>query len=297
MQVEFKNVSFYYNYNMKDEKKALSDINMYLQSNLIHGIIGSIGSGKSTMLELMNGITMPTSGEITIGKYELFKKSFKFNKFRYDVGLVYQFPEKQFFCNSVGEEVAFAEKIFNPKNKNIKTKVVKVLKMVGLDKTYLKRNSSMLNGGEKRRVAIASVLISNPKLLILDEPTIGLDNNSKKNLMDLLRILKEKYLKTIIIVTHDVDMLYEIVDNVVVLNKGKIVVQGNKLDVFSNVDLLDKNNAPVPSVIRTEKIIYDKTGVDLGYLPNMNSLVRAIKSAIEKNKFEDQKKGIISILF
>ena len=286
MQVEFKNVSFYYNYNMKDEKKALSDINMYLQSNLIHGIIGSIGSGKSTMLELMNGITMPTSGEITIGKYELFKKSFKFNKFRYDVGLVYQFPEKQFFCNSVGEEVAFAEKIFNPKNKNIKTKVVKVLKMVGLDKTYLKRNPSMLNGGEKRRVAIASVLISNPKLLILDEPTIGLDNNSKKNLMDLLRILKEKYLKTIIIVTHDVDMLYEIVDNVVVLNKGKIVVQGNKLDVFSNVDLLDKNNAPVPSVIRTEKIIYDKTGVDLGYLPNMNSLVRAIKSAIEKNKFE-----------
>ena len=292
MQVEFKNVSFYYNYNMKDEKKALSDINMYLQSNLIHGIIGSIGSGKSTMLELMNGITMPTSGEITIGKYELFKKSFKFNKFRYDVGLVYQFPEKQFFCNSVGEEVAFAEKIFNPKNKNIKTKVVKVLKMVGLDKTYLKRNSSMLNGGEKRRVAIASVLISNPKLLILDEPTIGLDNNSKKNLMDLLRILKEKYLKTIIIVTHDVDMLYEIVDNVVVLNKGKIVVQGNKLDVFSNVDLLDKNNAPVPSVIRTEKIIYDKTGVDLGYLPNMNSLVRAIKSAIEKNKFEDQKKAV-----
>ncbi len=292
MQVEFKNVSFYYNYNMKDEKKALSDINMYLQSNLIHGIIGSIGSGKSTMLELMNGITMPTSGEITIGKYELFKKSFKFNKFRYDVGLVYQFPEKQFFCNSVGEEVAFAEKIFNPKNKNIKTKVVKVLKMVGLDKTYLKRNPSMLNGGEKRRVAIASVLISNPKLLILDEPTIGLDNNSKKNLMDLLRILKEKYLKTIIIVTHDVDMLYEIVDNVVVLNKGKIVVQGNKLDVFSNVDLLDKNNAPVPSVIRTEKIIYDKTGVDLGYLPNMNSLVRAIKSAIEKNKFEDQKKAV-----
>ena len=116
----------------------------------------------------------------------------------------------------------------------------------------------------------------------MDEPTIGLDNNSKKRLMKLLRNLKTKYLKTIIIVTHDVDMLYEIVDNVVVLNDGRLVKEGNKLSVFSDVEKLDENNTPVPNVVRVEKMIYDKTGIDLGYQANMNALVRAIAHAKKK---------------
>lgn len=282
MEVIFRDVNFFYNYGMENENHALKNINICLDSNLIHGIIGPIGSGKSTMLELMNGITKPTTGSIIIGKYKLYQKGFNFNKFRYDVGLVYQFPEKQFFCNTVAEEVAFAEKVFSRKNKNIKNKVIKVLKIVGLDESYLNRSPFSLNGGEKRRVAIASVLISNPKLLIMDEPTIGLDNNSKKRLMKLLRNLKTKYLKTIIIVTHDVDMLYEIVDNVVVLNDGRLVKEGNKLSVFSDVEKLDENNTPVPNVVRVEKMIYDKTGIDLGYQANMNALVRAIVNAKKK---------------
>ena len=286
MEVIFRNVSFSYNYGLKNEKQALKDINLCFDSNLIHGIIGPIGSGKSTMLELMNGITKPTSGDIVVGKYELHKKNFDFNKFRYDVGLVYQFPEKQFFCNTVGEEIAFSQKVFNKKNKYLKSKVIKMLKMVGLDETYINRSPFSLNGGEKRRVAIASVLISNPKLLIMDEPTIGLDNNSKKKLMKLLCTLKTKYLKTIIIVTHDVDMLYEIVDNVVVLSKGKVIKEGSKIEVFGDVDYLNKNNTPIPNVVKVEKMIYDQLGIDLGYLPNMNSLVRSIV------KLKDEKEGV-----
>lgn len=286
MEVIFRNVSFSYNHGLKNEKQALKDINLCFDSNLIHGIIGPIGSGKSTMLELMNGITKPTSGDIVVGKYELHKKNFDFNKFRYDVGLVYQFPEKQFFCNTVGEEIAFSQKVFNKKNKYLKSKVIKMLKMVGLDETYINRSPFSLNGGEKRRVAIASVLISNPKLLIMDEPTIGLDNNSKKKLMKLLCTLKTKYLKTIIIVTHDVDMLYEIVDNVVVLSKGKVIKEGSKLEVFGDVDYLNKNNTPIPNVVKVEKMIYDQLGIDLGYLPNMNSLVRSIV------KLKDEKEGV-----
>lgn len=287
MEVIFRNVNFSYNHDTKKEKQALKNVNLCLESNLIHGVIGPIGSGKSTLLELMNGITKPTTGEIAVGKYDLHKKNFNFNKFRYDVGLVYQFPEKQFFCNTVGEEIAFSQKLFEPKNKNIKNKVIKVLKMVGLDETYMNRNPFSLNGGEKRRVAIASVLISNPKLLIMDEPTIGLDNNSKKRLMKLLCTLKTKFSKTIIIVTHDVDMLYEIVDNVVVLNKGEVVKDGNKITVFSDVEFLDKNKTPVPNVVRVEKIIYDKTGIDLGYQPNMNSLVRSIVKFKEETEGEE----------
>lgn len=276
MEVTFKNVSFTYNHGLSNERQALKNINITFESNKIHGIIGPIGSGKSTMLELMNGVTKPTEGNISIGKYELFGKQFNFNHFRYDVGLVYQFPEKQFFCNTVGEEIAFSQKIFNVKHKSLKNKVIKVLKMVGLDETYISRNPFNLNGGEKRRVSIASVLISNPKLLILDEPTIGLDNNSKRRLMQLLKGLKNKYSKTIIIVTHDVDMLYDIVDNVIVLNNGSIIKQGDKLHVFTDTDLLNKNNTPVPNIIKFEKQVYDKTGIDLGYCSNINELVRVV---------------------
>ena len=283
MEVVFKNVSFIYNKGQKNETVALKDINLVLESNKIHGIIGAIGSGKSTLLELMNGITRPSKGEIIIGKYNLNKKNFRFNKFRYDVGLVYQFPEKQFFCETVADEVAFSQKMLS-NSRNLKSRIIKSLKMVGLDENYLYRSPFNLNGGEKRRVAIASILISNPDLLILDEPTIGLDNNSKKRLMKLLVGLKNKYNKTIIIVTHDVDMLYEIVDNVVVLHDGKIVSEGSKLDVFSNTKLLSENKAPIPNIVKFERLIYDKVGVDLGYQQNMNSLVRSIVKTLEKKE-------------
>ncbi len=274
MEVIFRNVSYSYD----GINNAVDNISVCLDSNLIHGIIGPIGSGKSTMLELMNGIMKPTSGKVLIGKYDLSNEdgSFDFNKFRYDVGLVYQFPEKQFFCNTVGEEVAFAEKIFKTKNASIRKKVIDILKIVGLDESYISRNPFSLNGGEKRRVAIASVLISNPKVLILDEPTIGLDDKSKKRLMKLLKNLKVRYNKTIVIVTHDVDMLYEIVDNIVVLDKGKIISEGNKVNVFSNVEYLNKHNTPIPNIVRFEKKIYDKYGLDMGYIPNMNALIRKI---------------------
>lgn len=286
MEIVFRNVDFSYNAGMKNEKRALDNVNLFLESNKIHGIIGPIGSGKSTLLELMNGITKPTSGEVVVGKYELTNKrtNFNFNEFRYDVGLVYQFPEKQFFCSTVGEEIAFSEEVIHEKRSTIKNKVKKVLKMVGLDETYVSRSPLSLNGGEKRLVAIASVLISNPYALIMDEPTIGLDDKSKRRLMRLLKVLRTKYLKTIVIVTHDVDMLYEIADEVVVLNKGKVVTSGEKTKVFSNVKLLDENNAPVPSIVRFEKLVYDKTGIDLGVVYNVNDLIRSIvkqKSILE----------------
>ena len=283
MEVVFKNVDFSYNRGKKNEKIALKNINLFLEKNKIHGIIGPIGSGKSTLIELMNGLTMPSIGEISVGKYDLNKKNkINFNKFRYDVGLVYQFPEKQFFCNTVGEEIAFSKKIFEPKNRNVKIAVKKVLNMVGLDESYINRSPFSLNGGEKRRVAIASVLISNPKLLIMDEPTIGLDNNSKKRLMRLLKKLKNSYQKTIIIVTHDVDMLYDIVDDIVVLNDGNLVKFGDKNEVFNDIELLDKNNAPVPSIVRIKELIYNKTGYSINNVNDINNLVRNIVALVNE---------------
>ncbi|MEG2351507.1 MAG: ATP-binding cassette domain-containing protein [Bacilli bacterium] len=276
MEIIFRNVSFTYNKGMKGEREALKNINLCLDSNKIHGIIGPIGSGKSTLLELMNGITMPSNGEVIIGKYNLSKIKNNFNVFRYDVGLVYQFPEKQFFCSTVGEEVSFSAKIFKQNAGSIKQRTIKALKIVGLDESYLYRNPFNLNGGEKRLVAIASVLISNPKVLILDEPTIGLDANGKKSLMKLLKALKVRYFKTIIIVTHDIDMLYPIVDNVIVLNKGNLIGEFNKNKFLDNYDLLYKNNAPIPNIIRFEKVLQEEVGITLKNPNNINELVRAV---------------------
>ena len=287
MEVTFADVSFSYDdKKVKDKTYALKNINVQLDSNKIHGIIGPIGSGKTTFLELMNGITKPTKGTVIVGEYSLTAKrnNFNFNKFRKEVGLVYQFPEKQFFCSTVAEEISFSIKNLNKKRFGLKSKITKALKMVGLDETYIYRSPFLLNGGEKRRIAIASVLISNPKLLILDEPTIGLDEKSKKTLMRLLKTLKTKYNKTIIIVTHDVDMLFDIVDDVTVLNNGELIKHGSKLDVFKEVELLDKNNCPVPSIIRFERIVFDKTGVDLGYCESMNTLVRRIAKKVIKDE-------------
>lgn len=279
MEIIFRDVSFSYD----GKNNAIDNVSLYMDSNMIHGVIGPIGSGKSTLLELMNGIMKPNKGKVLIGKYDLSNEDgkFNFNEFRYDVGLVYQFPEKQFFCNTVGEEIAFAKKIFSTTNENIRKKVIDILKVVGLDESYIHRSPFNLNGGEKRRVAIASVLISNPKVLILDEPTIGLDDKSKKRLMMLLKNLKTRYGKTIVVVTHDVDMLYDIVDNVIVLNKGKVVIEGNKVNVFGSTKLLEDNNAPIPSIVKMERKIYDKTGKDFGYIPNINDLVRKINNYVK----------------
>ncbi len=281
MEVIFRNVSFTYNVGTKNEKQALKNINLVLEGNKIHGVIGPLGSGKSTMLELMNGITKPTTGDVVIGKYDLGNKySFNFNKFRYDVGLVYQFPEKQFIMTTVASEVAFSAKAFKEQSRIIKQKVVKALQMVGLDETYLSRSPFSLNGGEKRRVAIASVLMSNPKVLIMDEPTIGLDGKGKRNLMLLIKNLKTRYNKTIILVTHDVDMLYEIVDNLVVLNDGKIVLEGDKKSVFEDMEVLNKNNTPIPNVVKFRHLVKSKTGNDFGFCNNLNDLVRTVSKNV-----------------
>ena len=244
MEVIFRNVNFFYNYGMENEKRALKDINLCLESNLIHGIIGPIGSGKSTMLELMNGITKPTTGEIIIGKYNLNKHNFKFNKFRYDVGLVYQFPEKQFFCNTVGEEVAFAEKIFSPKNKNIKSRVIKVLKMVGLDESYLSRSPFSLNNGEKRLVAIASVLISNPKLLIMDEPTNNLDFGNQYLVLAQVKKLAREGMG-VLMVTHNPDHAFYCADRIIAMEDGKILSMGDAGKVINEAVMKAVYHMPV----------------------------------------------------
>ena len=208
MEIKLKNVDYIYNEGTPFSNKVLEDINLDLNEEKIIGIIGKSGSGKTTLVQLLNGLFIPSKGNIQVDDF-IIRKGMKLgniNNLRRKVGLVFQFPEEQFFNPTVKDEISFALKYFKYKSDRINKQVSDALTMVGLDNEYLSRNVFNLSGGEKRKIAIASILVFNPKIVILDEPTVGLDYKSKKRMMELIKKLKERYNKTIIIVSHDVDM-------------------------------------------------------------------------------------------
>ena len=236
MEVKFDNV----NYDVGNA--ILNNINIQFKESKITSIVGKSGSGKTTIAELSNGLVYPTDGIIKVGSFAIDKKGIKndkdINKLRVNVGLVFQIPEEQFFNTTVKEEISFGIKYFKYKNSDIDKRVSDALKMVGLDDSYLERNPFTLSNGEKRKVAIASILVFNQKILILDEPTIGLDANSQKNLLQLIRKLKVRSNKTIVIISHDMDLVHSISDYIYVLNEGKIVLEGEKYQLFKQEEEL-----------------------------------------------------------
>lgn len=275
MEIKFNDVSF--SYNEKGKKEALRDININIKKGKINGIIGRSGSGKTTLAELINALLIPTKGNIQVEKFiiEKGKKIININTLRSSVGLIFQFPEEQFFNLKVKDEIKFGMNYFNIKTKEIDKRCIDALKLVGLDETYLERETFKLSSGEMRKVAIASILAFNPKVVILDEPTIGLDSSSKKNLISLIRKLKTRYHKTIIIITHDVDLLHQISDYVFVLDNGKVVLEGNKYEVFTN-DEITKYGLNPPKIIEFEKLVQNKKGIKLGYRDEINDLIKDI---------------------
>lgn len=275
MEIKFEEVKYKY-----DETKtnALEDINIQIPKGKISAIIGPNGSGKTTFAQLTNAISLPTNGQVKIGRYTLLKnKKIKtINNLRKNIGLVQQYPEEQFFHNTVKEEISFGMKQYEYKLDNLEKRVKDSLIMVGLNETYLDKNPLTLSNSEKRKVALASILVFNPKVLVLDEPTIGLDDKSQKNLIKLLKMLKNRYKKTIIIISQDLDMLLKIVDYVYVLKDGKLILEGEKFEVLSNEDVLNECGLETPKIITFENLVKKKKGIKIGYRDEINDLIKDI---------------------
>ena len=278
MEIVFENVSFSYLYGTPLQVDALKDVSTTIKSKKINAIIGPSGSGKSTMIEMINGLILPTKGVIHVGKHNLRKniRIVNSNKLRFDIGVVFQNPEEQFFQKTVRKEIEFGMKYFKYKVDQIEKRTIDALKMVGLDESFLNRDPFKLSGGEKRRVAIASVLAFNPEVIIFDEPTNGLDTTSKEMLIKLIKLLKNKYGKTIIVVSHDVDTLYKFVDNVIILSNGKILAEGNKYDVFRNIEYLTEHGVKVPQIVEFIHKMELKTGKVVGNIDDVNDLIKEI---------------------
>lgn len=278
MEVKFCNVGYIYNKGTPLQNTVLENIDLECKSGKIIAIVGKSGSGKTTILELINGLIMPTSGYIKVGSYRLESglKIDNINNMRVKIGLVFQFPEEQFFCKTVRQEIEFGMNCFHYKVNTIEKRVVDALKMVGLDESYLELDPLSLSHGEMRSVAIASILAFNPKIIVLDEPTVGLDNENKKNLIRLIKILKTRYKKTIIIVSHDTDLLLKIADEVNVVENGNIALSGDKYEVFSNEKIMKRNNIKVPKLIEFSNMVKKKKGIKIGYRDEINDLIKDI---------------------
>ncbi|MDD2203007.1 MAG: ATP-binding cassette domain-containing protein [Bacilli bacterium] len=278
MEIKINNVNHIYNEFTPFAKKALDNINLSLESEKIIGIIGKAGSGKTTLVELLNALIIPSYGNVQVADFNIQKnmRLDNINKLRRKIGLVFQFPEDQFFNPTVREEVSFALKTFSYKSDRLHKQVSESLKLVGLDDNYLERKVSSLSGGEKRKVAIASVMVFNPKVLVLDEPTVGLDYKSQKKLLHLLKKLRNRYKKTVIIVSHDVDMLNLIADDIIVMDKGKVVASGTKREVFKNTSLFEKYGLNLPKIVEFIGKVRKEKGIKLGNHTDVKDLIKDI---------------------
>lgn len=277
MEIKFNNVDFSYKKINYIEKEVLKDIDIEFIKGKINGIIGKSGSGKTTLVELINNLLTPTNGFITVDNFIIKnKEKIDVEKLRFNIGLVFQNPEEQFFNPTVKDELMITLKLFNYKLDQINKRIEDSLKMVDLDDKYLNMNPMKLSRGEMRKVALAQALLINPKVLILDEPTIGLDDKSKNELIKLIRMLKNRYNKTIIVVTHDINFLHKIVDYVFVLNDKKIVLHGTKYDVFKNESELKKCGIKSPKIIQFENKVLKKKNIKIGYRDDINDLIKDI---------------------
>lgn len=277
MAIKFNHVNYLYNETSPFEHQVLSDIDVSIRTGKITGIIGKSGSGKTTLIQLLNALLIPSSGNVEVLNFNI-KKRMKLNNInalRSKAGLSFQFPEEQFFNQKVEDEVSFALKYFNHKD-NLDKQVIDALTIVGLDNTYLDRNVFKLSSGEQRKIAIASIMVFNPKIVILDEPTVGLDYKGKKKLMSLIKKLKEQYHKTVIIVSHDVDMLNVIADDIIALDDGKVIISGSKEEVFNNTQVFNEYGLTLPRIVAfTNKVLEDKK-IKLGVYTDIKDLIKDV---------------------
>lgn len=249
MGINFSNVGFKYDVKASN---TLYDINLQIdKNNEFITVLGHTGSGKSTLVQLMNALNLPSSGSIEVLGTKIDEKNKPLLKpIRKSVGLVFQFPEYQLFEETVLKDVMFGPKNFYKGLVDEKEMAIKALKMVSLDESLYERSPFNLSGGQMRRVAIAGILASDPDILVLDEPTVGLDPRGKAELMEMLVNIQKDTSKSIIMITHDMNVVAKYAKRCIVLNNGRIVYDGPKNEMFENRDFLLEHNLDIPDITK-----------------------------------------------
>lgn len=249
MSIILNHVSHIYNEGTNQEVRALDDVSLKINDGEFIGLIGHTGSGKSTLIQHMNALLKPTHGEVYYNGADINVPEYKRKELRGKVGLVFQYPEHQLFEADVFKDVCFGPKNLGLTQKDVELRAYTALRQVGLQDEYFYQSPFDLSGGQKRRVAIAGVLAMEPEVLILDEPTAGLDPKGRDEILELLKKLHEEKGITIILVSHSMEDVAKYVDRLIVMDKGKVMYDASPVKVFRNYKELEQVGLAAPQVV------------------------------------------------
>ena len=293
MQINLKDVSYIYNEKTPYEKKVLTNINLTIEEGHYTVIVGKTGSGKSTLIEHFNGLLIPTSGEVNVdemvivapkNKKERRELAKKLRELRKSVSVLFQFSEQQLFETTVLKDIIFAPLNYGINEEEAIERAKELISLVGLDESYLEKSPFELSGGEMRRVALCGVLALEPKILILDEPTVALDYRSREEIMDMVKTLQKEKKMTIVLVTHNMDYVLKYADIVHVINSGEIAFSGLPEELFSNKELLKDNSLELPEILKFYYQLKEQN-IDIGLLPReYRELTNSLKNMIKRKK-------------
>lgn len=258
MQIIFDKVNYVYSSGTSFEKHALKDINFKIDKGEFIGLIGHTGSGKSTLIQHMNGLIKATSGKIYFNGEDIYDKDYDMRTLRSKVGLVFQYPEHQLFETTVYKDVSFGPSNLGLDKLEADLRTYEALKMVGIGEDLIDASPFELSGGQKRRVAIAGILAMKPEVLILDEPTAGLDPRGRDEILDQIAKLHEEQKITVILVSHSMEDVGKYVDRILVMNSGRLVMDQEKEKIFSRYKELEQIHLAAPQVTYVMNALKEK---------------------------------------
>ncbi len=248
--LELKNVGFVYGKGTPFEKRAVDNVNLTINEGELIGVIGHTGSGKSTLMQMLNGLIRPSDGQVLLGGKDIWAEPKKIREVRFRVGMVFQYPEYQLFEETVYKDICFGPQNRGLSGKELDEAVRKAADFTGLKPELLEKSPFDLSGGEKRRAAIAGVIAMNPEVLVLDEPTAGLDPMGREVLLSqIVRYHKERH-NTVLLVSHTMEDVARVADRVLVMNRGRLSMFAPTKEVFSHADELEKSGLKVPQITK-----------------------------------------------
>lgn len=249
-KLELKDLTYVYAKGTPFEHKALDNINLEINSGETLAVIGHTGSGKSTLIQHLNGLFKADSGEVFFNGKDIWEDKKNIRNIRFKIGLCFQYPEYQLFEETVYKDIAFGPKNMGLDEKEIDRRVRQSLEYMGLPERYLERSPFELSGGQKRKVALAGILAVEPEILVLDEPTAGLDPKARNNLFSLIENYKKQSGSTVVFVSHSMEDVARLADRIIVINDGKVAMQGSVDEVFSRADELLKMGLNIPLITK-----------------------------------------------
>ena len=274
--LKLENVSYLYGKGTHFEKKALSNVTVSFEKGKITGLIGHTGSGKSTLVNMLNGLYRPTEGKVFLNGEDIWGKPKEIAKVRYRVGLVMQYPEYQLFDETVEADIGFAPRNLGLSKEEVAVRVAEAAKFTGITKELLQKSPFELSGGQKRRVAIAGVIAMRPEVLVLDEPAAGLDPRGRREILGGLRQYANEIGGSIILVSHSMEDMAHYCDNVIVMNKGELFLKGSVREIFAEPNVLSSVGLDVPMISRIADAL-SKRGIRLkGELYTVEGVKNAI---------------------